>query len=113
MRLDGGGSGYSPSVAIPDIGRLTGQVLLDAVTAWDLGAPPAANVAALRLALQRLDGLQLIPLTYGEDGHPRVEIGHLVGPAIVLLVHAVKLASRDDYSWELVVDELRRVVDQI
>ena len=99
--------------SMPEAGRQVGHVLLDAVSAWDGDAPPADNLRAINLALQRLHDLGVVNAFINERGEADVDVSDLVGPAVVLLLQAVSLAAPGNPDGEHgVIDALRQVLDR-
>ncbi|MFD4420254.1 hypothetical protein ACFWN7_01970 [Agromyces sp. NPDC058484] len=99
---------------IPDAGRQSAHVLLDAVVAWDPEGDGDANVAAMNLALQRINAVDgAVTGDYDEEReHLALDASNLLGGMIVStnwLVHRLAEAHRS--SPELVVSDLRRFLD--
>ncbi|HEY8319235.1 MAG TPA: hypothetical protein VIG76_10420 [Amnibacterium sp.] len=98
-------------MAIPEVGRLFGHVLLDAVAAWDDEADEALNERTLNLALARLDEIEAIRVTLDDQDTATVDASDVLGPAVMLLLQAVRLASLRGPAREVVIADLRRDLD--
>lgn len=92
---------------MPEPGRLTAHVLLDAVSAYNDGRGTEANRETLHFALAALNDTDAVVMRDGD-----LDISDLIGPAISLVHAAVEIAVRAGVDRDLVILELREHIDQ-
>lgn len=91
---------------IPQPGRESANVILDAITAHD---PDAPSLESMNLALSRLADVEdAYRVTVGEDDDVSLDLSNLVGGAMVAMSRLVQLVSEaDNVSREEVISDLR------
>jgi hypothetical protein len=101
-------------VSMPDPGRLSAHVSLDAVSAYDPESSSEGNERVINLALQRLDDVdEAVIATYDEDTDlVEIDASHLVAGAIRLTYWlAVNLAEERGADVLDVLAEAREYLD--
>lgn len=100
---------------LPEAGRLSAHVILDAVTAYDFSSSGDSNVAAMSLALDRINDVDgAATLHVDESGRPTsLDVSALVGAAAVTiswLVH--QLAEAGGVDPHDVITQVREFIDE-
>lgn len=78
---------------IPDIGRQSAHVFLDATSTWSDDEPDSVRGPRVQLALERLDEIGAVTATMGDADVLTVDASQLVGGALVLVHYLVDLAA--------------------
>lgn len=100
----------TPSLDRPS--RDAAHVLLDAVTAYDPYAGEQASTAAANLALQRLNAVDAVTATLGENGDLQLNIDRLANATVyVIYLLAAQLANVTNVDTDTVIAAAREIVD--
>lgn len=99
---------------IPEVGRLAGHTLVDAVSARDETATPSVREAATELALQRLRDIDAVVVRFDErTGRVDVDVSDIVSPAVMAMIWlASRLAEATGESSEEICAALREYFDE-
>jgi hypothetical protein len=99
---------------IPETARLAGHVLIDAVMAYEVGEEDDnANIAAMDLALTRLDELHAVIVVRSDvNDSVQVDASNLAAPAVLSIMWLIdQLADATGSSHEEVAAGLREFLD--
>ena len=98
---------------IPAAGKLAAHVLIDAVSTYEFGAPPEVNIAAMNLALQRVNDIDgALTATIGDSGSVALDASNLLGGIMVSINWLVTaLAESRGVDNQEVITELRDFLD--
>ncbi|TFD75328.1 hypothetical protein [Cryobacterium psychrophilum] len=98
---------------IPEAGRQASYILLDAVSAWDASSTDDTNSAAMNLALTRMNEVDAVTATLGDDDSLSLDASNLLGGTIVTMNWLVEqLAQERHQPKHNVITDLREFLDE-
>jgi hypothetical protein len=98
---------------MPDAGRLSAHVLLDAVSTYEQNASENLNANAMNLALRRLNEIDgAVKATLSDEETLSLDASNLLGGAIIAISWLVEqLADARDSDRLAIVAQLREFLD--